>query len=87
MTVEENKTRLTILSITLENFMCHESLKLTFNKPLTCIAGTNGSGKSSVLTALGIILGQRVNSLDRGPNLKSLIMSDKEFFCITLVIN
>lgn len=85
--LQDDEVRLLVLSITLENFMCHESLKVNFTQQLTCISGTNGSGKSSILTALGIILGQRAAHFDRGPNLKTLIMSNKEYFCITLVLN
>lgn len=51
-----------IESLRLENFGCFEHLDLHFNRPSslegrwTCIAGINGSGKSTILQALGVAL-------------------------------
>ena len=73
-------------SVRLENFRCFEELALDFNRPSsldgrwTCIAGTNGSGKSTVLQALGLALlgrplvlelgGERLNRMRRESNLR-----------------
>ena len=73
-------------SVRLENFRCFEELVLNFNRPSsldgrwTCIAGTTGSGKSTVLQALGLALlgsplvlelgGERLNRMRRESNLR-----------------
>ena len=85
MTSEEAK--LTIKSIELINFMCHRHLFIEFTKMLTCIGGRNGSGKSAVMIALGIVLGQRANALDRGNTYKELIKSGEHTAVIKLCIN
>ena len=70
-----------IESLRLENFRCFDQLRLNFSRPSslegrwTCIAGINGSGKSSVLQALGVGLlgnplalelgGERLNRMRR----------------------
>ncbi len=41
-----------LISLTLENFMCHKSFKLDFTSRVTLISGKNGSGKSAILDAL-----------------------------------
>lgn len=63
----------TIRSIELVNFMCHSHFEIEFTKMITCITGRNGSGKSAVMIALGIVFGQRAAALDRGSSFKSLI--------------
>lgn len=65
----------TIKSIELINFMCHKHLLIEFEKMITCIGGRNGSGKSAVMIALGILFGRRAQSLERGNSYKSLIKS------------
>jgi predicted ATPase len=68
-------------SLRLENFRCFDKLELCFDRPSslegrwTCIAGINGSGKSTVLQALGVALlgnplalelgGERLNRMRR----------------------
>jgi len=70
-----------IRSLRLKDFRCFDELGLIFDKPSsldgrwTCIAGINGSGKSSVLQALGVALlgnplatelgGERLNRMCR----------------------
>ncbi|KAG0439580.1 Structural maintenance of chromosomes protein 6 [Dictyocoela muelleri] len=65
----------TIKSIELINFMCHKHLLLKFDKMITCIGGRNGSGKSSIMIAIGLLFGRRAQSLERGSSYKSLIKS------------
>lgn len=45
-----------ILKITLENFRVHEALEIEFSKGINLLIGENGSGKSSILEALGLAL-------------------------------
>lgn len=54
---------------------------------VTCIAGRNGSGKSAVMIALGILFGQRAKSLERGNSYKSLIKTGSNQAIIRLVLN
>lgn len=67
--------------------MCHTNLKLTFNSPITVIGGFNGSGKSAIMIAIGIVLGQRTNALDRGSSAKSLIKNGKNCAKIQLELS
>jgi chromosome segregation ATPase len=62
-----------IKSVELMHFMCHKHLLIEFTKMLTCIGGRNGSGKSAIMIAIGIALGQRAHSLERGNSYKDLI--------------
>lgn len=80
-------TNIVIKSIVLNNFMCHTNLKLTFNAPITIIGGFNGSGKSAIMIAIGIVLGQRTNTLDRGASAKALIQTGKNCAKIQLKIS
>jgi len=46
----------------IENFVIVEQLKLQFNKGLTIISGETGAGKSIVIDALSLVLGERAYS-------------------------
>ncbi|NXB67698.1 SMC6 protein, partial [Struthidea cinerea] len=63
-----------IESIQLKNFMCHSNLgPFQFGSNLNFVIGTNGSGKSSVLTALIVGLGGKATATNRGSSLKMFI--------------
>ncbi|KAG0416666.1 Structural maintenance of chromosomes protein 6A, partial [Dictyocoela roeselum] len=76
----------TIKSIELINFMCHKHLLLTFSKMITCIGGRNGSGKSAIMVAIGLLFGRRAQSLERGSSYKSLIKSGCSVAIIRVVL-
>jgi len=78
---------ITIQSIELVNFMCHGNLKIHFEKSITCIGGRNGSGKSAIMIALGILFGQRAHALERGNSYASLIKSGAVQATIRVTIN
>jgi chromosome segregation ATPase len=80
-------SNITIESIELVNFMCHENLKIKFNKLITCIGGRNGTGKSAIMIALGILFGQRASALERGNSYTELIKSGTNQSIIKVVIN
>lgn len=80
-------TNLTIKEIELVNFMCHDNLKISFEKLITCIGGRNGSGKSAVMIALGILFGQRANSLERGNGYSNLIKTGTNQSIIKVTLN
>jgi predicted ATPase len=78
---EASREPLYVKSLRLENFRCFDQLTLRFDRPSsldgrwTCIAGINGSGKSSILQALAVALlgnplaielgGERLNRMRR----------------------
>ena len=43
--------------MTLENFRCFEHLDIEFPQDYVVLIGTNGAGKSSILDAVAIVLG------------------------------
>src|SRR6185295_3025777 len=48
--------------IGIKNFILIEDLRLEFDKGLNVLTGETGAGKSSVLDALGLLLGDRFKS-------------------------
>ncbi|NXI56839.1 SMC6 protein, partial [Chloroceryle aenea] len=63
-----------IESIQLNNFMCHSMLgPFQFGSNLNFVIGNNGSGKSSVLTALIVGLGGKATATNRGSSLKMFV--------------
>ncbi|NXJ80279.1 SMC6 protein, partial [Trogon melanurus] len=63
-----------IESIQLKNFMCHSMLgPFQFGSNLNFVTGNNGSGKSSVLTALIVGLGGKATATNRGSSLKMFV--------------
>ncbi|KAK2721613.1 hypothetical protein QYM36_003795, partial [Artemia franciscana] len=62
-----------ILSMRLQNFMCHDHLAFEFNSHLNFIVGPNGSGKSAVLTGLQVALGAAAKETERGAKLGDLV--------------
>ncbi|KAI9298781.1 P-loop containing nucleoside triphosphate hydrolase protein [Neoconidiobolus thromboides FSU 785] len=76
-----------ILSITLNNFMCHEHYQVKLGPNVNFITGSNGSGKSAILTALIICLGSRVGFTQRATNLRTLIKEGQNTALITVVIS
>lgn len=48
--------------LSIKNFVLVESLDLTFDKGLSVITGETGAGKSVMISALGLILGQRADT-------------------------
>ncbi len=51
-----------LLSLTIENYALIEHLEFTPGKGLTVITGETGAGKSIIMGALGLILGQRADA-------------------------
>ena len=48
--------------LSIKNFVLVESLDLTFDRGLSVITGETGAGKSVMISALGLILGQRADT-------------------------
>ena len=51
-----------LLSINIHNYTLVESLEIEFNQGTTAITGETGAGKSLVLDALGMALGDRADT-------------------------
>ncbi|NWI90720.1 SMC6 protein, partial [Pitta sordida] len=63
-----------IESIQLKNFMCHSNLgPFQFGSNLNFVVGSNGSGKSSILTGLIVGLGGKATATNRGSSLRMFI--------------
>ncbi|ODQ47637.1 hypothetical protein PICMEDRAFT_32072 [Pichia membranifaciens NRRL Y-2026] len=57
--------------------MCHKAFSLMLGPQTNFIIGSNGSGKSAVLTGISVALGAKATDTDRGSSLKNLIMHGK----------
>ncbi|USW59391.1 Putative P-loop containing nucleoside triphosphate hydrolase [Septoria linicola] len=57
----------------MRNFMCHENLSIELGPLINFVIGHNGSGKSAVLTALQISLGNKASGTNRAKSLKDMI--------------
>uniref|UniRef100_A0A8C5T426 Structural maintenance of chromosomes protein 6 n=1 Tax=Malurus cyaneus samueli TaxID=2593467 RepID=A0A8C5T426_9PASS len=74
-------------NIQLKNFMCHSNLgPFEFGSNLNFIVGTNGSGKSSVLTALIVGLGGKATATNRGSSLKMFIQKGETSADISITL-
>lgn len=75
-----------IKKIDMVNFMCHDNLTIEFGPRMNFIIGKNGSGKSTILTALTTCLGGKASSTNRGSSVKSLIKEGKSRALIKVTI-
>ncbi len=63
-----------LLHLSVENFILIPRLEISFHKGFTCITGETGAGKSILVGALSLILGQRADtSVLRDKNLKCIV--------------
>ncbi|KAM0671494.1 chromosome segregation ATPase [Ordospora colligata] len=85
--MDDARCRRLIVSIELVRFMCHDHLLIKFEKPLTVISGRNGAGKSAVMAAVGIVLGQRAQHLERGNSIKELIKNNETNAIVRIVLD
>ncbi|NXW32086.1 SMC6 protein, partial [Phaetusa simplex] len=75
-----------IESIQLKNFMCHSMLgPFQFGSNLNFVVGNNGSGKSSVLTALIVGLGGKATATNRGSSLKMFVRDGETALYVALL--
>lgn len=58
--------------------MCHENFVHEFGPRINFITGRNGSGKSTILTAITMCLGGRASATDRGSNVATLVKEGKQ---------
>lgn len=62
-----------ISQVTMINFMCHAHLTVDLCPGMNFIIGRNGSGKSTVLTAISTCLGGKASNTQRASSLKSFV--------------
>ncbi|XP_030375929.1 structural maintenance of chromosomes protein 6 isoform X2 [Scaptodrosophila lebanonensis] len=62
-----------VSSMRLQNFMCHENLFIEFGPNINFLVGSNGSGKSAILTALVLGLGNSARATNRASSIQKLI--------------
>ncbi|UYI27196.1 structural maintenance of chromosomes protein [Encephalitozoon cuniculi] len=84
--MSHRKFRKTIVSVELIKFMCHDHLLISLRKPLTIVSGCNGSGKSAIMVAIGLVFGQRASHLERGSSFKDLIKSKESNAAVRIVL-
>lgn len=65
------KEHLHIKSLELNNFRCFETLTLAFHQRLNVFFGENGSGKSSIIEAINIMLGNIISVLGTNTAVKT----------------
>jgi structural maintenance of chromosomes protein 6 len=75
-----------IISLHLLNFMCHTNFLVEFRPRINFVVGSNGSGKSAVLTALTVGLGGKASFTSRGSNIESLIREGCDEASVTISI-
>ena len=76
-----------IKRVSLKNFMCHANFELELGPRLNFIIGHNGSGKSSILTAISVCLGAKATETNRGNSLKDLIKEGTNISQIKVVLS
>jgi chromosome segregation ATPase len=67
-----------ITQVYMRNFMCHPNLTINLGPLINFIIGHNGSGKSAILTALQICLGNKASGTNRAKSLKAMIKEGTE---------
>ena len=75
-----------VSKINLKNFMCHANFTAEFIPEINFIGGENGTGKSSVLTALAFGLGARAEVTGRGTSVKDFIGTHDDRTIVTVHI-
>jgi chromosome segregation ATPase len=62
-----------IVEMYLQDFMCHRKFTMNFCKNVNFISGKNGSGKSSIVSALQVCLGSTAKTAGRGSRMEEYI--------------
>lgn len=67
-----------IISVYMENFMCHRKFFAAFGHHVQFIAGRNGSGKSAIVAAIQLCLGSSARHTGRGSNIGKYVREGSE---------
>ena len=68
----------TVDTIAVTNFLNHDNLVVKLGPHVNFVHGTNGAGKSAILTALIACFNEKASSTERGKNMGDLIMYTKK---------
>ncbi|EDV92732.1 structural maintenance of chromosomes protein 6 [Drosophila grimshawi] len=75
-----------LMSIRLKNFMCHSNLFIEFGPNINFLVGSNGSGKSAVITALALGLAGSARNTSRASSIRMLIKNGETSATIELTL-
>ncbi|SGZ39096.1 uncharacterized protein HGUI_01296 [Hanseniaspora guilliermondii] len=75
-----------IIQVDLFNFMVYTRGKFNFDSNLNMILGANGSGKSSVLCAINIVLCGALSNIGRASEMENFIKKDCDVGAITILL-
>ncbi|XP_017154099.1 structural maintenance of chromosomes protein 6-like [Drosophila miranda] len=67
-----------VISIHVENFMCHENFTVEFGPNTNFLVGKNGSGKSATITALTVGLGGTARATSHATSITKLIKNGQK---------
>ncbi|KAF5280331.1 hypothetical protein FQR65_LT03140 [Abscondita terminalis] len=81
------RTAGTLIRIVVKNFMCHSYLEVDFKHNINYIIGSNGSGKSAIMTALVVGLGGKASFTNRGNSVKSFVKAGKNTSSVEVTLN
>lgn len=73
-----------LLSLTIKNYALIESLEIDFSNKFSIITGETGAGKSILLGALGLVLGNRADLTSLKTKSKNVLL--KHIFCCQITI-
>ncbi|KAH8311177.1 hypothetical protein KR044_004680 [Drosophila immigrans] len=76
-----------IISIRLKNFMCHTNFRIEFGPNINFLVGSNGSGKSAVITALALAMAASARSTSRASSIQKLIKNGETSATIELTLS
>jgi len=75
-----------IAKISLVNFMCHGRWEVDFQKDIIFVGGSNGAGKSAILSAITLCLGGNARDTNRGTSIGKFVQDGKQQAIISITI-
>ncbi|EDW80780.1 uncharacterized protein Dwil_GK11716 [Drosophila willistoni] len=76
-----------VISMRLTNFMCHSNFFLSFGPNINFLVGSNGSGKSAVITALALGLTSNARATNRASTIQKLIRNGETSASIEITLS
>lgn len=66
--------------------MCHSRLEVEFNKDIIFVGGSNGAGKSALLSAITLCLGGSARDTNRGTSISKFVQDGKQQAIVAITI-